>query len=60
MVTPAKASASADPGTALPEREDGEQSDRLRVVPDGELSPEVINRISLADLEERRLRANGR
>jgi hypothetical protein len=60
MVTPAKASASAEPGAALPEREDGEQSDRLRIVPDGELSPEVINRISLDDLEERRLRANGR
>jgi hypothetical protein len=60
MVTPARASASATPGAALPEREDGEQSDRLRIVPDDEISPEIINRISLDDLEERRLRANGR
>ncbi|MFT7474631.1 MAG: hypothetical protein ACI81L_001556 [Verrucomicrobiales bacterium] len=60
MVTPARASASAKPGAALPEREDGEQSDRLRIVPDDEISPEIINRISLDDLEERRLRANGR
>jgi hypothetical protein len=60
MATPAKASAGAKPGTALPEREDGEQPDRLRVIPDGELSPELINRISLDELEERRLRANGR
>jgi hypothetical protein len=60
MVTPAKASSSAEPDNALPEGEDGEQSDRLRIVPDGELSPEVINRISRDDLEERRLRANGR
>ncbi len=60
MVTPAKASSSAAPDSALPEDEDGEQSDRLRIVPDGELSPEVINRIPLDHLEELRLRANGK
>ena len=60
MVTPAKASASTDAGSGVAEGEDGEQSDRLRIVPDGELSPEAVTRFSLADLEERRLRANGR
>lgn len=60
MVTPAKATASADADAGVPEGEDVEQSDRLRIVPDRELSPEAVNRISLAELEERRLRANGR
>lgn len=60
MVTPAKASVSADADTGVPEGEDGEQSDRLFIVPDRELSPEAVNRISLDDLKERRLRANGR
>jgi hypothetical protein len=60
MATSAKSSAGAEAGTGLPEPGDVEQAERLRIVPDGEFLPEAIDRISLDDLEERRLRANGR
>lgn len=38
----------------------GRQADRLRIVADAQLSSEVLDRVSLDDLEQRRLRALGR
>jgi hypothetical protein len=46
----------ADPSVDDVER----QTDRLRIVSDSRLSSETINRVSLDDLEQRRLRALGR
>ncbi len=59
--TPEATDRLGNPLPRAPSAEDIEhQADLLRIVSDAELSAETINRVPLADLEQRRLRALGR
>ena len=60
-VTPEVVDRLGNPLPSVPGVEDVErEAGRLRVVSDGELSSEAINRVPLDELEQRRLRALGR
>ena len=59
--TPEASDRLGNPLPADPSVEDVEREvDRLRIVSDSRVSSETINRVSLDDLEQRRLRALGR